>query len=449
MTDVGLSFTVFKALARFTFKEGAKQAGKGAATTLLWTLIEGENARFNALDEKLDLLAQGQEVLKSQLAELRADVGYRIPLERIHTEIHGLHLAMKREPDARQLKRMIGFLEPASRGSARELADDLSQKLFGPGQTTPDGFWNRGEAIKSPKATGGHLRELSDEMFRHRAVGLKAYVDKLLAAHVDMSAYFGLLATAIIAVNQYLVERGNPFLRQAGKPEYAPNSVDNPALLTRPGLAGMATDWLMDGVAMICPVAFDLYAEIYLNKVEVRLGLTTAARNRMLEWDTGADRHPIVVTSGMWASESYRGLKPVFADHGERTRSAPNHWWQMKRAEGDGAPAEAVVIRAFDTDRFLGHYSFKSYSHQTKAGRQVKYSDEVGLGGSRTDAKSRWKPYIRRESSGGILLVLEHVGQSRCLLVNGLDSNGNRQIHLDQSAADRGDWGDYAFRITF
>lgn len=448
MTDVGLPLSAFKALARFAFKEGAKQAGKGAATTLLWTLIGGENARFDALDEKLDLLVKGQEVLKSQLAELRADVGYRIPLERIHTEIHGLHLAMKREPEARQLKRMISFLEPASRGSARELADDLSQKLFGSGQTTPDGFWNRGEPIHGPKATGGHIRELSDEMFRRRAVGLKDYVDKLLAAHVDMSGYFGLLATAIIAVNQYLVERGNPFLRQAGKEEYAPNSVDNPALLTRPGLAGTATDWLMDGIAHVCPMAFDLYAEIYIGKGSLRLGLTTA-RKRMLEWDTGADRHPIAVTSGMWASESYRGLKPVFADHGERTRTAPNHWWQMMPAEGAGAPADAVLLRAMDTDKFLGHYSFKSYSHQTKAGRQVKYSDEVGLGGSRTDPKSRWKPYIRRDSSETVLLVLEHVGQTRCLLVNGLDSNGNRQIHLDQSAADRGDWPDYAFSISF
>lgn len=448
MTDVGLPLSAFKALARFAFKEGAKQAGKGAATTLLWTLIGGENARFDALDEKLDLLVKGQEVLKSQLAELRADVGYRIPLERIHTEIHGLHLAMKREPEARQLKRMTSFLEPASRGSARELADDLSQKLFGSGQTTPDGFWNRGEPIHGPKTTGGHIRELSDEMFRRRAVGLKDYVDKLLAAHVDMSGYFGLLATAIIAVNQYLVERGNPFLRQAGKEEYAPNRVDNPALLTRPGLAGMATDWLMDGIAHVCPMAFDLYAEIYIGKSFLRLGLTTA-RKRMLEWDTGADRHPIAVTSGMWASESYRGLKPVFADHGERTRTAPNHWWQMMPAEGAGAPADAVLLRAMDTDKFLGHYSFKSYSHQTKAGRQVKYSDEVGLGGSRTDPKSRWKPYIRRDSSGTILLVLEHVGQTRCLLVNGLDSNGNRQIHLDQSAADRGDWPDYAFSISF
>ncbi|QQQ18068.1 hypothetical protein JIP62_12220 [Brevundimonas vitis] len=448
MTDVGLPLSAFKALARFTFKEGAKQAGKGAATTLLWTLIGGENARFDALDEKLDLLVKGQEVLKSQLAELRADVGYRIPLERIHTEIHGLHLAMKREPEARQLKRMISFLEPASRGSARELADDLSQKLFGSGQTTPDGFWNRGEPIHGPKTTGGHIRELSDEMFRRRAVGLKDYVDKLLAAHVDMSGYFGLLATAIIAVNQYLVERGNPFLRQASKEEYAPNSVDNPALLTRPGLAGMATDWLMDGIAHVCPMAFDLYAEIYIGKGSLRLGLTTA-RKRMLEWDTGADRHPIAVTSGIWASESYRGQKPVFADHGERTRTAPNHWWQMMPAEGAGAPADAVLLRAMDTDKFLGHYSFKSYSHQTKAGRQVKYSDEVGLGGSRTDPKSRWKPYIRRDSSGTVLLVLEHVGQTRCLLVNGLDSNGNRQIHLDQSAADRGDWPDYAFSISF
>lgn len=448
MTDLGLPLSAFKALARFAFKEGAKQAGNGAATTLLWTLIGGENARFDALDEKLDLLVRGQEVLKSQLAELWADVGYRIPLERIHTEIHGLHLAMKREPEARQLKRMTSFLEPASRGSARELADDLSQKLFGSGQTTPDGFWNRGEPIHGPKTTGGHIRELSDEMFRRRAVGLKDYVDKLLAAHVDMSGYFGLLATAIIAVNQYLVERGNPFLRQAGKEEYAPNSVDNPALLIRPGLAGMATDWLMDGIAHVCPMAFDLYAEIYIGKSSLRLGLTTA-RKRMLEWDTGADRHPIAVTSGMWASESYRGLKPVFADHGERTRTAPNHWWQMMPAEGAGAPTDAVLLRAMDTDKFLGHYSFKSYSHQTKAGRQVKYSDEVGLGGSRTDPKSRWKPYIRRDSSGTILLVLEHVGQTRCLLVNGLDSNGNRQIHLDQSAADRGDWPDYAFSISF
>ena len=449
--EVGLIAVAFRGAAKLALKEASKSGGKQAVYILFAELFGGEDRRFEELSHKLDVLKSGQKQLEDQLIGLQADVGFRVPLERIHTEVHGLYLAMTRKTSLGNLERILRFLEPAETDSARAFADNLAQKLFGTGQVTPDGFWDpRPKADKTKTLLGaGHVANIARGQFQRNVAPLKAYVDNLMALHTELLTYFALLAGAIITAHQYMLEVGNPLLREAGRPLYALEADDNPALFARPGLAGMASDWILDYVIQSCPPAFDLYGSLFIERKERRIGLTTKARNHMLEWETDGSRKPIQVSGGIIPSHDYHGLKPVYADHEDKGRTNPRQWWRIRPAEAAKSADDAILLKADEGERYLGEYRYLSYSHMTKSGKLQSHSNEIGIGGSASDPLSRWCLHLRRENGQGeTTFVLEHKATGRCLLVNGLDSTKDRQIHLDEKVKDRGDWIDYAFKVV-
>jgi hypothetical protein len=128
-------------------------------------------------------------------------------------------------------------------------------------------------------------------------------------------------------------------LREGGQPLYALEADDNPALFEPPGLAGMASDWILDYVIQSCPPAFDLYRSLFIERKERRIGLTTKARNRILEWETESSRRPIQVSGGLYPTHEYEGFKPVYADHEDKGRNSSRQWWRIRLAEAEN-PAE-------------------------------------------------------------------------------------------------------------
>lgn len=448
MTAV-LALPIVQELGKFAIKEAAKSAGNSVAKYILLEVIfEDSAARRDAeIQKKLDAIEQGQLQILDQIAALHERVGLKASLETIHNEVHGVLLTVKsRTASDKDVKSLNKFLSLTGKGSARMLADDLHQKLFGTGEVTPDHFWI-GDADRPPERAlkaahrDSHVGATANAMFNaNGTVPMDEYVPKMLRLYADILNQFAVLGAAIQVAKQFLESKGK--LEDADR---------NAQLFSGAGLTGMMQAHAMHYIASLAPAAFLLYKHVFVDKQWHRIGLDTKSRGRMLEWDTSAKRRPVERTSGgLTPSIKYEIFKPVYADHPAtaRTGQAPSHLcWQVGLADGDG-PHYCVVLKTDDQPgSFLGVFSYKAWSKSTKFGPAVTYSDEVGLGGDRGLGACRWRLHLRKgDDKEPVYFLLESLHTSKFLNIHGGESWKIRQVFVDGENLSH---DDKAFRLVF
>lgn len=429
-----LALPVIQELGKFALKEAAKSAGGRTAKFILFEVLFEDQAtkRLGEINEKLDAIEKGQQQLLDQISTLHERVGLKSSLEAIHNEVHGVLLTIKSKTVTdKDFKSLNRFLALTGKGSARLLADDLHQKLFGTGEITPDHFWigdiddSRGAAGNVPHRDS-HVGMSSAAIFNSNgSAPVDEYVPRMLLLYADIINQFAVLGAAIQVAKQFLDAKGR--LDDADR---------NALLFSGHGLAGMMQAHAIRYIVNLAPSAFYLYKRMFLDRQWQRIGLDTKSRNRMLEWDASEDRRPVErVSGGLTPTIKYEISKPVYADHPARRREpqAPSHlWWHLGHADGDG-PSYCLVLRTDDDPgKFLGVFSYKAWTKTTKSGPHITYSDEVGLGGDRGLGACRWRLHLRRgDDKAPEYFLLESLHTGKFLNIHGGESWKTRQVFVD------------------
>lgn len=461
---VSIASDISKSIAKFALKELSKGAGKQTAKYLILEILfdgGGSSRKLTEISEKLDILEKGQLDLKQQISALHERVGLKTAVEDIHNQVHGVLLVLKsNQPTEKEIKRLNDFTSLSGSKSAVFLADNLHQKLFGSGELIPDSFWLGTQKNSEPlvPARDSHVAMTSRDIFtqgRNNTIPLDEYIPKMFNLYKGILNYFGVLGAALILADEYLKRTG-----QSAKTQHTERR-DNSALYVIPGLAGMIAERAMEYIVAIAPEAFAMYNRVFLEKQSLAVGFNTKSRNKVVEWDLSSDRRPVEQNGGMISSVTYRGLKPIYADHeysGSSSTINPHHWWRMILSSGDG-PHYCVALQANenkskeeDKDEgkktYLGRFKFKAWGRaSSKFGPLATYTDEIALGGDRGLGVCRWRVHLRRDDGNGELyFMLENLDASKFLNVNGENSVEKRQIFLE-GGADTHD--DKAFKVRF